>query len=480
MSKKSVLIIGGGVAGFAAGIYALKNGCDAAILEQHKIAGGNLTGWNRKGCHIDNCIHWLTGTNKHSDGYPIWKDTGVLDDDTEIVKPEALFSYRVGDKTLSLYRNLKDTVNEMLQISPEDRKEIKRFERIVKKAMFFSNVGGENNDKALNLGRLFSLAAPTIRFHLMTCGDYGKRFHHPLLQGFFSCLTGPDFSMMAFVLTAANFCAGNADLPKGGSMPTAQRMLKRFKELGGTFIPGVKVAKINTYKNLILSVEDEAGKLYEADEYISTIDPKMLFGKLINIKMPKRLSKIYKDEEHRRFSFLHAAFMVPKDKLRFKGTVIFDTPEACYGTVRGDKIIAKEFSYEEKSAPAGYTVVQLMSYIYEDECKKWIQAYKMPARYEEMKSLLANAFSFALTQQYPELKDSMELLDVWTPASYVRYVGSEIGSFMSFTMPAKKIPKVISGKVRALKNLHMATQWQIAPGGLPIAAKVGKLAAKKL
>ena len=60
MSK--ILIIGGGVSGLSAGIYAQLQGYEAIICERHNIAGGNLTGWDRGGYHIDNCVHWLTGT----------------------------------------------------------------------------------------------------------------------------------------------------------------------------------------------------------------------------------------------------------------------------------------------------------------------------------------------------------------------------------------------------------------------------------
>jgi glycine/D-amino acid oxidase-like deaminating enzyme len=43
MSK--ILIIGGGVSGLSAGIYARLCGDEAIICEKHMIAGGNLTGW---------------------------------------------------------------------------------------------------------------------------------------------------------------------------------------------------------------------------------------------------------------------------------------------------------------------------------------------------------------------------------------------------------------------------------------------------
>ena len=59
---KKVAIIGGGVAGLSAGIYGQMKGYQCTVIEKNHIAGGNLTGWERRGYRIDNCMHWLTGT----------------------------------------------------------------------------------------------------------------------------------------------------------------------------------------------------------------------------------------------------------------------------------------------------------------------------------------------------------------------------------------------------------------------------------
>ena len=77
-SKKKVIIVGGGIAGLSAGIYALKAGFDAEIYEKNPIAGGECMGWNRKGYHIDNCIHWLTGTDPDTKLWEVWKTCGAI------------------------------------------------------------------------------------------------------------------------------------------------------------------------------------------------------------------------------------------------------------------------------------------------------------------------------------------------------------------------------------------------------------------
>ena len=47
---KKLIIIGGGIAGLSAGVYALQNGFDVEIYEKNAALGGECTGWNRQGC----------------------------------------------------------------------------------------------------------------------------------------------------------------------------------------------------------------------------------------------------------------------------------------------------------------------------------------------------------------------------------------------------------------------------------------------
>jgi len=44
---KKVIIIGGGISGLSAGIYAQKAGFQSIIYEKHHISGGECTEWDR-------------------------------------------------------------------------------------------------------------------------------------------------------------------------------------------------------------------------------------------------------------------------------------------------------------------------------------------------------------------------------------------------------------------------------------------------
>lgn len=65
---KKIIVIGAGIGGLSAGIYGRLAGYEVDIYEKNPVAGGQCMGWNRKGHHIDNCIHWLTGTREGSAG----------------------------------------------------------------------------------------------------------------------------------------------------------------------------------------------------------------------------------------------------------------------------------------------------------------------------------------------------------------------------------------------------------------------------
>ena len=82
---KKVIIIGGGIAGLSAGIYAQQNGFDTEIYEKNPMVGGECTGWDRQGYHIDNCIHWVTGCRPEDEINEVWRNVGAIDDTTVLI-----------------------------------------------------------------------------------------------------------------------------------------------------------------------------------------------------------------------------------------------------------------------------------------------------------------------------------------------------------------------------------------------------------
>ena len=64
LESKRVIIVGAGISGLTAGIYARRSGFDVTILESHNISGGLSTSWKRKGYLFEGGMHWLTGSSE--------------------------------------------------------------------------------------------------------------------------------------------------------------------------------------------------------------------------------------------------------------------------------------------------------------------------------------------------------------------------------------------------------------------------------
>ena len=110
---KKIIIIGGGISGISAGIYAQLNGYTSEIYEKNPVAGGQCMGWNRNGFHIDNCIHWLTGTKKDTELYKAWETVGALNESIEMANTEIFYTSIIDNKTVTLWKDLDKTLHQL-------------------------------------------------------------------------------------------------------------------------------------------------------------------------------------------------------------------------------------------------------------------------------------------------------------------------------------------------------------------------------
>ncbi|HBF86412.1 MAG TPA: hypothetical protein DDW54_01890 [Clostridiales bacterium] len=474
-----IAIIGGGVAGLTAGIYALKDGHSVTVIEKNAEAGGNLTGWYRRGYHIDNCIHWLTGTNPASATYKIWKDTGALGD-TDVIQPEKLYSCKVGGQELSLSENIDELERDMISASYADRKETAKFIRAIKFVQGFFGIAGEDNDQKIPFLDAVVAAKDIWGYHNLSTGELAERFKSPLLKRFIRCLLGDDYSAAALLVVFATFCGKNGGLPKGGSKAMAKRMSDKFVSSGGELILGKSVEKMKTVGRNAVGILLSDGSEITADYFISATDPTAFFGKILKAEMPPKLKRQYKDKRYMRVSSVHCAFSCDLLKLPFRGDVILDISGDNYDLFGGDNLILREFSHEKNFAPEGKNVLQAFVFTDERDSLRLVECGSHAKEYAALKRKTAEKIKGVIEREYPELKDNIRLLDVWTPATYNRYFGSETGSYMSFTVPPKIIPFKAGGKLKEFDNVWLASQWLCPAGGLPSAAESGKRTAEEI
>ena len=456
-----IIIIGGGVAGLSAGIYARLSGHTAVIYEKHTEAGGNLTGWQRGPYHIDNCIHWLTGTSAKTKTYKMWKTLGVLDNG--VYCPPSLYTCELDGRRLSLYRDIRQLEDELMNVSPADKKQIRSLMAAVRAAAY---ICGLCEDGKADLPKLFGC-------YKMTAGELADKFSHPLIKMFLSSFLTEDFGSLGLIFVFASFCYGNADLPRGGSKDAARKMISKFKSLGGELHTGVGAERLLFDGKTAVSVLLSDGTEAFADYFILTADPCELYKKLTGKQMPRALCKMKKNGKLRLFSSVHCAFACP-DVLDFDGDLVLEMTKDAQILSGAKYLTLRNFSHESSCAPEGETVLQALFFCREERCRQMIDLFENKEAYKKIKDLTAECVREQIEKKYPDLSGKLKLLDVWTPATYKRFTGSGCGTYMSYAFSSEYVPRPCKNKADGYKNVYLATQWLLPPGGLPTAANAGK------
>ncbi|MBO4309589.1 MAG: NAD(P)/FAD-dependent oxidoreductase [Lachnospiraceae bacterium] len=497
--KKTIAIIGGGVAGLSAGIYGQRAGYDTVIYEKNSVLGGSLSGWYRDGYAIDNCLHWLTGTEVNSPTYEMWKELGVIDDETKIVQRPFLLSSETDGVRVTLWRDTERTRKEMLEISPEDATEINLFIDVVNVA----------SDITANLSHIMKLArtmseAETVLSHFdfarrtmlymgLNMQQWAAKFKSEAIRNLLLDFSAKEYESYWLILVYSFFASGNADIVDGGSIKIADNLIRTYVREGGKIEPNMAAKQIVLKKKKIPKIEKKAkiktkraetivfenGEEVSADYIICACDLKYVFSKLIRKKSqkPKILHKIIKyEKQYPIYSAFHAAFAVDGLFEEIDDSLGFACNPIEVGMQKIERIYLKNYrQYGDYIAPEGKTVVQVMIIQYEKDFKFWKKLYKSDVeRYKQAKLNIANAILSEIVKRFPDYEDRIKILDTWTPYTYARRNNDTNGAYMRFITTAISQKSTISAEISGVENAFLAGHWLRYPGGLPMAALSGK------
>ncbi|MCR5615075.1 MAG: NAD(P)/FAD-dependent oxidoreductase [Saccharofermentans sp.] len=484
-SKKKVIIVGGGIAGLSAGIYALKAGFDAEIYEKNPIAGGECIGWNRKGYHIDNCIHWLTGTDPDTKLWEVWKTCGAIDENTEYADTTRFYASRLGDKEVSLWNDLEKTQAELIAAAPEDEEEIRKFIQHVEYAKSCIIPSDKPLDMMgikdyIEMGKdMADFPKVTKEYGKISCAQLAERFKSPVMKKLMTDYLPADYTAYSLLVSYATMASGNGKIPLKGSLAMSLRIVARFKEMGGVLHTNAPVKRIVIEGRRATGIELPDGTIVKADEVITAVDTDFLFGRLIDRKyMPKDLAKAYEDRKaYPVTSGFQVAYAIDDD-FSAEDTIFFDCEPLSIGDQKFTRMSVKSYAYDKSFAPEGKAVLQANVVQTDADYEYW--ASLSEEEYKARKAELADELTARIVSEFPELEGRIELLDCWTPLTYNRYCNAYHGSYMGFVTTVGNRQMRFKGVVKGVSNLFIAGQWVMSPGGLPIAVVSGKFAVQRI
>ena len=483
---KKIIIVGGGVSGISAGIYARKAGFNAEIFEKNQTAGGQCMGWNRKQHHIDNCIHWLTGTKKGTSLRKVWEEVGALESDIEFVDNDKFYTTDAGNKKVTLWKDLDRTVNELLELSPEDEIEINKFITHVKYAEYCEMPVDKPMDMMgikdyIKMAKSMADMPKVMKeYGGIDLQDLSDRFKHPVIKALMTDYLPKEYQASSLIVSYATVASGNGDIPAGGSLAMVNRMLKKYQDLGGIIHCGSPVKKVCLEVNKATGIELMDGSIHEADYVLLATDAMEAYEKLLgNEYMDKKWKKSFSDvNKYPLFSGLQMALSIDKSAYPDSGTIFFDCKPMKAGKKNVNRISVKSYEYEPEWAPEGKTVLQVNILQYDEDYEYWKNLDSKT--YKKTKNQLIEEVMQRIIIKYPDLKGHIELLDCWTPITYERYCNAYHGAYMGFITRKNVKSFRVKGTVKGIKNVYIASQWLQAPGGLPVAVAAGKFAIMRI
>ena len=480
MMKKKVIVIGGGIAGLSAGIYAIRCGFDVTILEGHGIAGGNCTSWKRGDYLFEGGMHWLGGADGKEPINKAWHTVGALDDSVVIHTPEPFMEYHHNGTPVRIYRNVDETERHFLELSPPDEKKIRKLCGDIRKLRGLSvpifDLRGVKVTKKerMPLASLFS-ALSALRVMRKYSGSSGKdavTFTHEGLRDMFRSFTNDGLAFM--MLTFGSLANGDGGFPEGGSLPFVARIVKRFTDMGGELLCGTHVEKVTVKDGKMTGVITSSGTM-TADAVIVASDT-MTADRLFDIPLRSPwLDVMRRTAEPTMVTFISLG--INADLRKYHKYTVFKTERPIALATREYEFLAvNNYASDPVYSPNGRTAMTIQ--LSGDTYDFWRTA-KEKGVYEEEKKRIAAAVIDALASHIPETKGKVEVCDVATPLTYERYCGNWKGSWMTEMTPDMKFrdyPAVIKG----LSGVYFAGQRMMPPGGLPAAVMTGRAAVQYL
>lgn len=481
MTQKSIIIIGAGVAGLCAGIYGQMNGYQTRIFEKHKIPGGLLTAFRRKGYLVDVCIHWLTGSGPGIHLHRYWNEVGLLEGQ-KFIPLESYGIYHGKDgRMVSFYCDADRLEKHLLNISPDDAPVIHELAEGVRFGIRFKTPEKLQYEASTwewtkTVIGMMPLLGGIQKWTKMTVGELAGRFRSQLIRDALLTVYGPEFSVFYMVLSTLGFMyKRQADYPLGGSLPLALTLEKRYKQHGGRVKYQAQVQKILVENGRAVGIRLEDGSEERADVVISAGDGyatifKLLEGKYTDKKIRDRYEK-WQPFQSMLYVSVGVKRAFPDLPLSVEGNAYELQQPVMIAGQEHKWIGVRVHNHDVSFAPPGKTM--LTSAIYTDHAH-WEALEADRNAYEVEKDCVAQAFVQAIEQVWPGIAKDVEMIDVATPLTFERITGNWKGSITGWKLTPDQSTTEIPRTLPGLDHFWMVGHWTMAGGGLPVGVSTAR------
>jgi len=488
MKDFDVVVIGAGLGGLSSATSLAKAGKKVLLLEKHSVPGGYASSFVRKDFEFEVALHALSGLGNEKNQGPVWKILdryGVRPKVDFILIPE-LYNCVFPAFEITIPFGRENFENILCERFPEDKESIRNLCSII-----FNY--SEEYIKALRMGMDFAMTQPG-RFPTLTA-NFGKTVDEvikPIVANekiraivcqtwAYLGLPPARLSFSPWALMMSSYIRFGAYHIRGTSQSLSQAFVDTIEELGGEVWLNNGAKKILTSKDKVTGVVTSSGTEIIAPYVICSANPITTCIDLLGAdNVPSWYLKRLGAWTPATSTFnVYLGMDCPYDRLGIKAyenfvNLSYDINQQYESMNRGipDGITVTAYNVLDSSyALPGKSVMTLTLGNYS---KPWLRL--KGADYFDAKNHLADKCIALAEKVAPDLRQHIEVMEIATPLTNMRYTGNLGGSIYGFDQTYESnIPLPNRGP---LKGLYFANAWVNIGGGFETCLQSGFFAAR--
>ena len=485
MAGETIAIIGAGLAGLAAGVYAQMNGYRAHIFEHHSQPGGVAATWRRGAYTIEGGIHFLMGHRQGNHMYDLYRKLGTAAPGSVVdMEDYGRFVDETSGRIITLSSDLDRLAADLKAFSPADAGAIEDLVacgKAMRGPELWSVGMGDPPELAPWWGQLQQLWAlrRVFRFYGGKFGrpvaEFTQSFHDPWLRQVVNNLFMPEVPVWFVGMLLGLLADRQMGLLVEGSHGFVQPIVHKFKSLGGQISYNATVEEIVVEDAAAAGVRLADGTVHRSDVVISAADGHRTIFKLLGGHYADAKTKARFRDWRLVRPFVMLSFGVAREfpgEPHFTAYLLKEPIQVGRQTIGG--LGLRIFNYTNRFAPAGKSVIQAS---FESEWDHWNDLQNRDrSAYDAEKARCAQEVLRRLDARFPGIGSQVEVTDVATPYTTWRYTRNWQGAYEGWLPTARQIMTPVPRTLPGLRNFVMAGQWVMPGGGVPPCLVSGKQA----
>ncbi len=495
-----VVVVGGGLGGLAAAALLAKKGLKVHLIEQHDKVGGYATNYKRKKYRMEVAIHVLDGDHEFNLRNEIFDRLDVREN-VEFVKLPEFYTCHFDGQKISVPDHFEQAKEKLSAIFPHQKESLASFFQLmwdVNKSMHASTV---REPLIAPSNPLFAIFYPELeKYWTVSVGAYIDRlFQDNLLKvvllanSTFYHDNPHELNILQFMASQASYFLGGVYYVKGGSQVYSNYLAKVITDNGGTISLNHRVEKIHVENSQVQEVfyrktrgeEKEILKSVKAKHFVMNAPIPLVYQLIDQHPNQEYVNEI---KEFKHSTSATTLFYGLKRPLKDFGN------ESHLNIFVDARMNMMDFStFQQSVGIVDYDIVNTglcspgiysCDLIYMDRLSEWNSL--SPEGYKHKKKIVSDFYTRKLNSYFPGVTEAIDLFEVGTPKTMVRYTsnpsGSAYGFSPEFTEHRKRLlfwKEEAGTSDRYIRNLHFGSAWSYFPGfsGAQIA---GSRAAKEI